>query len=78
MTRRRLPGTPNNHWTQVDKMEARITATLEHPQRSLLNAQDYQNFYRLMGAFRSVNEALIAHQRLAAQIEWAGWRKARF
>ena len=64
--------------TQVENMDARIRATLEHPEKPLLSDQDYQRFYRLIGAFRSMNDAVIAHQHLAAQVDWAPWRRARF
>jgi uncharacterized membrane protein YccC len=63
---------------QVEKMEVRIRATFDQTGKPALSDQDYQNFYHLIGAFRLVNEAVIAHGRLAPRIDWTHWQQVRF
>ena len=39
---------------------------------------DGECFYRLLGAFRSVSEALVRYADAAPGIEWSRWREERF
>jgi len=43
-----------------------------------LNEEDYKNFYRLLGSFRSLSESVVGHARLAEQFDFGQWREARF
>jgi uncharacterized membrane protein YccC len=62
----------------LKKLEDRISSTFDPTREEALRDQDYKNFYRLLGAFRLMSEATIAHSRLAADINWAQWKEARF
>jgi len=74
---------------QADVLHDRLTARLEHLETRIENAmdtapagavseQDNENFYVILGAWRSISEAVIAFARAAGAIEWARWREARF
>jgi hypothetical protein len=43
-----------------------------------VSEQDFASFYRVIGAFRSLSEAIIAHAELSSEIDWARWQEARF
>jgi hypothetical protein len=62
----------------VEKLEARIQETVDNREEGELSALDGENFYRLLGALRSVSEALIDYARVADTIHWAHWREERF
>ncbi|MDH3772276.1 MAG: hypothetical protein OET79_14980, partial [Nitrospirota bacterium] len=64
--------------TRLAKLEARIEETLGLAEQGQLSDKDYENFYRLLGAFRGLSEAVVEHARLAADIRWARWQEARF
>jgi hypothetical protein len=37
-----------------------------------------ENFYRLLGAYRGLSEALIEYANTAGGIGWEQWRESRF
>jgi hypothetical protein len=39
---------------------------------------DEQNFYRLLGAYRSTSEALLDFAQQAARVDWNPWYQERF
>jgi hypothetical protein len=59
-------------------LETRINEALSLPEQAELSPLDYENFYRLLGGYRSLSEALVAHARLAQDINWKQWKEARF
>jgi hypothetical protein len=36
------------------------------------------NFYRLLGSYRGLSEALVEYVQLAEGINWMQWEEARF
>ena len=40
--------------------------------------ESLENLYRLLGAFRGLSEAAIAHARVANKTNWTEWQEARF
>ena len=40
--------------------------------------RDEEKFYRLLGAYRAVSEALVDYAGDTADINWARWREERF
>jgi hypothetical protein len=44
----------------------------------MLRTDDYENFYRLLGCYRGLSEALISYARLAGAFDWQQWREMRF
>ncbi len=62
----------------VDHLEHRIRETLDSTRAQQLGEHDGDNFYRLLGAYRGVSEALVDYADSADGIEWAGWREERF
>ena len=65
----------------ADKMkhlEERIRDVLEETADGQLSDRDGENFYRLLGAYRGVSEALVDYAGSAGEIDWACWREERF
>jgi uncharacterized membrane protein YgaE (UPF0421/DUF939 family) len=60
------------------QLEARVQETLNKAPETPTREQDAVNFYSLLGAFRSVSEALVDYVGKAAAIEWAPWQGDRF
>jgi uncharacterized membrane protein YccC len=59
-------------------LEQHIDAIIEQPGRKTLSAEDGENFYRLLGAYRGVSEAAVAYAGNAATIDWADWNEEKF
>ena len=45
---------------------------------SELSDRDGEDFYRLIGAYRGLSEALIEYAGSAEGIDWKRWRESRF
>ena len=60
------------------RLETRIKEVVVHPDTGEANAADGEDFYRLLGAHRSVSEALVDYARAAGAIGWSPWREERF
>ena len=63
---------------KLASLEQRISATLDLPGAKSLDDRDYVNFYRVLGSYRGLSEALAAYARQATCIDWAQWQEARF
>jgi hypothetical protein len=62
----------------LERLEERIaTAAAGEDQASLATCEN-ENSLRLLGAFRSVSEALVNFSRQSGGIDWARLREARF
>jgi len=59
-------------------MEQRIEQALDQATGGELAVQEGENFYRLLGAYRGVSEAMVAYAGTAGGIDWDRWREARF
>jgi uncharacterized membrane protein YccC len=59
-------------------LERSIKETLERAPEGELSDQDGGNFYRLLGAYRGVSEALVDFAANAGVIDWTRWREERF
>jgi hypothetical protein len=62
----------------LEKLEARLRDALNDADEGQFSATDSENFYRLLGAARSVSEALIDFAGSAEGIDWARWQEERF
>ena len=62
----------------TDHMEARIREAMDQAADGQLSDQDAENFYRLLGAYRGVSEALVDYAGNADVIDWSRWREERF
>jgi hypothetical protein len=63
---------------KVKEMEMRINRTLSLAEQGELSEEDYNNFYRLIGCYRGLSEAVVEHTKLAQGIDWVQWKEARF
>ena len=64
--------------TLLATLEARISESFEKIGKEKLMREDYQNFYRLLGAFRGLSEALVSYADLSGRMSLAQWRESRF
>jgi hypothetical protein len=62
----------------MDRIEQRIEETLDKATEGQLSDQDNENFYRLLGAYRGMSEALVDYAGSAGDIDWTRWREERF
>ena len=62
----------------LEKLEVRIKDVLDKAPEAQYSDQDAENFYRLLGAYRGVSEALVDYAGNAGGIDWARWREERF
>ncbi len=62
----------------MDHMEQCIEDTLNQADGEQLTAQDSENFYGLLGAYRAVSEAVIDYAYSTEDIDWVHWQEARF
>jgi hypothetical protein len=62
----------------MGRLEARIKETLDKAAEGQLSVEDGENFYRLLGAYRGVSEAMVEYAGSAGAIDWAPWREDRF
>jgi hypothetical protein len=59
-------------------LEARIEEIFLRAGEGELDAQDFENLYRLLGTFRGLSEAGVAFVGIARDVNWGQWREARF
>ena len=62
----------------TDSLESRIKTILNRIEDDQLSEIDKENFYRLLGAYRGVSDALLEYSGNASLIDWTEWREARF
>jgi hypothetical protein len=53
------------------KFETRIAQTFAVAGEGQVSDEAYENFYRLLGSYRSLSEAAIGYARLADGFKWA-------
>ena len=62
----------------LDQLEERIKGVLDKAPEGQFSDRDGENFYRLLGAYRGVSEALVNYAGSTGTIDWAPWEEARF
>ena len=63
---------------RLARLEERVEETFQRAGDGVLAAEDYENFYRLLGSFRGLSEAGLEFVTVARVINWGQWREARF
>jgi uncharacterized membrane protein YccC len=61
-----------------NRLEERIRVTLDTLAEKQFRVRDAENFYRMLGVYRGVSEALINYAGHAATIDWSQWKEERF
>ena len=61
----------------LGQMEDLVDKSMDKAADDQISPQEGDNFYRLLGAFRGVSEALVAYAGCAAAIDWEPWRETR-
>ena len=59
-------------------LETRTEETMNKAGQDQISDREGEYFYRLLGAYRGVSEALVDYAASAGAIGWARWREARF
>ena len=62
----------------VDHLEQRIANAMYRADDNQVTDLDNENFYRLLGAYRGVSEALVDCAGSAQTINWSRWQEERF
>ena len=64
--------------SRISALEKRINEVIELTDVTSLTQKDEENFYRLLGGFRGVFEAIVAYAGVAGAIDWNQWREEMF
>lgn len=59
-------------------LDERIGRAMKQSEMETLDESDLEEFYRLLAAFRSVSEAVVAYAVAGCTIDWAQWREEVF
>ena len=59
-------------------LESRIETILDKVEKDQLSRVDKENFYRLLGAYRGLSDALLEYSENARLIDWPELREVRF
>ena len=62
----------------MDRLEGRIKRALDKATEGQLRDRDGENFYRLLGAYRGVSEAIVNYVGSTGKIDWERWKEERF
>jgi hypothetical protein len=63
---------------RLTRLEDRIDEAFAQAGEGALSRQDYENFYRMLGCYRGLSEAVIDYDRLAGAVTLQQWREMRF
>ena len=59
-------------------VEQHIQRVLDNSAEGQISAQDGESFYRLLGAYRALSDAIITYAGNTSSIAWSPWREERF
>jgi uncharacterized membrane protein YccC len=62
----------------MELLQDRIEASLDGMSESQLSDREAEQFYRLLGSYRGLSEALIDYAGCAGAIDWDRWREEKF
>jgi ElaB/YqjD/DUF883 family membrane-anchored ribosome-binding protein len=62
----------------LERLEEKIKDALNKTADGQFSDDDAEEFYRLLGAYRGVSEALVDYAGNADAIDWEPWREERF
>ena len=62
----------------TEHLESRIKTIFDNIEDKHLSRMDKENFYRLLGAYHGVSQALLEYSANANLIDWAEWSEVRF
>ncbi len=63
---------------RLAELETRIDEAFAQIGEGELSAEDYENFYRRLGSYRGLTEAVGDYARAAAALDWPRWQEMRF
>jgi len=65
-------------WEIAESLEVRIKEALNYPSKGQLGPEDGANVYRLLGAYRSVSEAMGDYVTSTDAMHWSRWKEEKF
>jgi uncharacterized membrane protein YccC len=63
---------------RLAELETRIDEAFAQIDEGELSVEDYENFYRRLGSYRGLTEAVGDYTRAAAALDWPRWQEMRF
>jgi uncharacterized membrane protein YccC len=63
---------------RLAELETRIDEAFAQIGEGELSTEDYENFYRRLGSYRGLTEAVGDYTRAAAALDWPRWQEMRF
>jgi uncharacterized membrane protein YccC len=63
---------------RLARLEARIEEAFAQAEEGALSTRDYENFYRLLGSYRGLSQAMVDYVRIAGAFDWSQLRDMRF
>jgi uncharacterized membrane protein YccC len=63
---------------RLETLERRTSETFDLEEAGQIAEHEYASFYRILGSYRGLAEAMIAHARLTPGVDMGSWREARF
>jgi len=63
---------------RLHRLEQRINDTLGLAEANVISNEDYQNFYRVLGSYRGLSEAVLALAKANGDVSLVTWQEARF
>ncbi len=59
-------------------LQEHVDSATGNRERTIASDEELEGFYRLLGGYRGVSEALSAYAKAAGAIDWGEWREERF
>jgi uncharacterized membrane protein YccC len=63
---------------RITRLEAQIGETLCDVEEGKLSEGEFENFYRILGAFKGLSQSGIEYSMIAQGIDWTQFKEARF
>jgi len=62
----------------LHRLEQRINESLSLAEASVISNEDYENFYRVLGSYRGLSDAMLALAKTNGDVSLVTWQEARF
>ena len=63
---------------RLHRLEQRINESLSLAEASVISNEDYENFYRVLGSYRGLSDAMLALAKTNGDVSLVTWQEARF
>ena len=59
-------------------LQKHVDSVADEVERRAIPEEELEGFYRVLGGYRGVTEALSLYAKAASAIDWTEWREERF